>query len=427
MMIINTRIVKDFLLKPIFLWMLFLNLLSTAAFAEDVALDKIIAIVNDDVVMFSEVRRVALRYKQAGQKKLSDKDLIKKILDNIILEKIQLQRAKDVGINIDDASLNKAMESIAAQNKLNVAQLKVALTREGHNYKQFRENLRDRLYIDALQKNHRRGRQKITESAVDDLIRAESLSINKETQYHLLDILVPAANGISVPKFNQQLKKAQRLRKQLIGKSSPAISSIVKKMGASQKDLGWKKSQSLSPAYIRTLSLMGVGELSDIVRDPAGFHILKLIEQRGGARKITQQAKVRHILIPSTDPQAKLKATQLRNKILAGESFATLAKANSADKGSALQGGDLGLTNPASFVPPFAKAVMSLPLKTLSQPIQTRFGWHLIEVLERKETDQTREALKTQAESILNKKNQSEDTKNWLQGLRDQAYIEYRL
>ncbi|MEE9444393.1 MAG: peptidylprolyl isomerase [Cocleimonas sp.] len=427
MMIINTRVVHALITKHLISLMLFLSFLGATAHAEDIALDKIIAIVNNDVVMFSEVRSVALRYKQSGQRKLSEKELIKEILDKIILEKIQLQRAKDVGINIDDAAINKAMASIAEQNKLSLTQFKVALTQEGHGYQEFRDNLRDRLYIDALQKNHRRGRQKITESAVDDLIRAESLSINKETQYHLLDVLVPAANGISVPQFNRQLKKAQLLRKQLIGKSATSIPTIIKKMGASQKDLGWKKSQSLSPAYVRTLSLMGVGELSDIVRDPAGFHILKLIEQRGGVRKITQQAKVRHILIPTTNPQAKLKATQLRNKILAGGNFAKLAQDNSADKGSAQQGGDLGLTDPASFVPPFAKAVISLPLNTLSQPIQTRFGWHLIEVLERKATDQTREALKVQAEAMLNKKNQSNDTKNWLQGLRDQAYVEYRL
>ena len=426
-MIINTRTIQLLISKSLLSLMLLLSLFGATTYAEDIALDKIVAIVNDDVVMFSEVRRVALRYKQSGQKNLSDKDIIKEILDKIILEKVQLQRAKDVGIKIDDAALNKAMANIAEQNKLNLAQFKIALTQEGHNYDQFRENLRDRLYIDALQKNHRRGRQKITESAVDDLIRAESLSINKETQYHLLDVLIPAVNGISVPQFNRQLKKAQLLRKQLIGKTASNFATIAKRMGASQKDLGWKKSQALSPAYVRTLSLMGVGELSDIVRDPSGFHILKLIEQRGGKRKITQQAKVRHILISKSDAQAKLKATQLRHQILAGGNFAKLAEANSADKGSAKQGGELGLTDPGSFVPPFAKAVISLPLNTLSQPVQTRFGWHLIEVLERKATDQTREALKAQAESLLNKKNQSDDTKNWLQGLRDQAYIEYRL
>ena len=172
---------------------------------------------------------------------------------------------------------------------------------------------------------------------------------------------------------------------------------------------------------------MEEGELSNVIRNAVGFHILKLIEQRGGKRKITQQAQVRHILISNKVANGKLKATQIRNKILAGESFAKLAQANSSDKGSAQIGGDLGMTDPSGFVPPFAKAVRSLPLNSLSHPIKTRFGWHLIEVLERKTTDQTREALKLQAQSLISEKNQSEEYKNWLQGLMDEAFIEYRL
>jgi peptidyl-prolyl cis-trans isomerase SurA len=427
MMIFNKTQSLQFL-QIILSALLLFTLVSNGAYAKDVGLDKIVAIVNDDVVMFSEIKPIILRMKQAGQTQLSEKAMVKEVLDKVILDKIQIQRAKQVGINIKEVTLDKAMSGIAAQNKLSLSQLKVALNNEGLNYNQFRDNLRNKLTIDALQKSQRRGRQqKISESQVDDLIRAESLNLNKDTQYHLLDILVPAANGLSVAKFNQQLKKAQQLKIKLIAQPSNKIATIIKRFGASQQDLGWKKSQSLSPAYVRALSLLDMGELTDAVRDARGFHILKLIEQRGGNRKITQQARVRHILIPTSNPQAKVKAAQLRNKILAGGNFATLARTNSADTGSAQNGGDLGMMDPASFVPPFAKAVVSLPLNTLSQPIQTRFGWHLIEVLERKASDNTREALKLQAQSILNKKQLGDNTKNWLQGLRDQSYVEYRL
>jgi peptidyl-prolyl cis-trans isomerase SurA len=302
------------------------------------------------------------------------------------------------------------------------------LKNEGLNYKKFRENLRSKLIIDALQKSQRgSSQQKITESQVDDLIRAESLNLSKNTEYLLVDIFLPAANGVSVDQFNRKLKKAQQLRIKLVGQPGNTMIRLIKQFGASEQDLGWKKSQELSPAFVRALSLLGVGELTDVVRDARGFHILKLLEQRGGNRKVSQLAKVRHILIPSSNPQAKVKVTQLRNKLLAGGDFAALARANSSDKGSAQKGGDLGMMDPASFVPPFAKAVVSLPLNTLSQPIQTRFGWHLIEVLERKASDNTRKALKQQAQAILSKKELSNNTKNWLQGLRDQSYIEYRL
>jgi len=339
---------------------LLLSLINNTLNAKETGLDKIVAIVNDEVVMFSEIKPIILRMKQSGQTHGSDKSLIKEVLDKVILDKIQLQYAKRVGINVKEETLDKAMNAIASQNKLSLAQLKIALKNQGLNYKKFRDNLRRKLTLDALQKSQQGGRQqKITESQVDDLIRAESLNLSKDTEYLLVDIVMPAANGISVAAFNQQLKKAQQLRIKLVGQPGNKMIRLIKQFGASEKALGWNKSQDLSPAYIRALSLLGVGELSDVVRDARGFHILKLLEQRGGKRKMSQLAKVRHILIPSSDPQAKMKAAQLRNKILAGGNFATLARANSADTGSAKKGGELGMMDPASFVPPFAKAVVS--------------------------------------------------------------------
>jgi len=395
--------------------------------ARDVPLDKIAAVVNNDVVMLSEVLQTARKIKESGNTRLSDSELVKKVLEKLILEKIQVQKAKEIGVKIDNVALNEAMQRIAAQNKLNLEQFRVALKGEGLNYKDFRETIREKLYIDTLKKRQQGRNKKISENEVDSLIQSESLTLSKDVQYHLVDILFPAPNGISVKQFNTRYKQAQNLRKRLLAKSDKLSQAIIAKAGASKKDLGWKSSQSLSPVFLRTLSLMGEGELSNVVRDAVGFHILKLVEQRGGKRKIAQQAQARHILISNDTPNAKLKATQIRNKILAGESFAKLAQLNSADKGSAANGGDLGMADPAGFVPPFANAVRTLPLNTLSQPIKTRFGWHLIEVLERKTTDQTREALKLQAQSLISDKNKSEEYNNWLQGLMDEAFIEYRL
>ena len=395
--------------------------------ARDVPLDKIAAVVNNDVVMLSEVLQTARKIKESGNTRLSDSELVKKVLEKLILEKIQVQKAKEIGVKIDNVALNEAMQRIAAQNKLNLEQFRVALKGEGLNYKDFRETIREKLYIDTLKKRQQGRNKKISENEVDSLIQSESLTLSKDVQYHLVDILFPAPNGISVKQFNTRYKQAQNLRKRLLAKSDKLSQAIIAKAGASKKDLGWKSSQSLSPVFLRTLSLMGEGELSNVVRDAVGFHILKLVEQRGGKRKIAQQAQARHILISNDTPNAKLKATQIRNKILAGGSFAKLAQLNSADKGSAANGGDLGMADPAGFVPPFANAVRTLPLNTLSQPIKTRFGWHLIEVLERKTTDQTREALKLQAQSLISDKNKSEEYNNWLQGLMDEAFIEYRL
>lgn len=411
-------------------WILSIVLIITAfssTQAKEVALDRIAAVVNNDVIMLSEVLKIARRVKQSGQSKLSDNDLIKELLDKIILERLQLQKAQEIGVNIDDVAVNQAMQRIASQNKLNLEQFRIALKGEGINYKEFRESIREKLYVDALKKRQRGRNKKITENEIDGLIQSESYSLNRDVQYHLIDILLPAPNGISVKQFNLRMRKAQILRRKLIAKPIELDLNQIKKVGATNRDLGWKSSQSLSPVFMRTLSLMEEGELSNVIRDARGFHILKLVEQRGGKRKLTKQARVRHILISNEVANARLKSIQIRNKILAGENFAKLAKANSADTGSASAGGNLGMTDPSIFVPPFASAVRTLPLNTLSQPIKTRFGWHLIQVLERKTTDKTREALKLQAQSLISEKNQSSEYKNWLQGLMDEAFIEYRL
>jgi len=425
-MTIKHRFEMTFLTSKQMGTVLFALFFTLSAQAKEVSLDRIAAVVNNDVVMLSEVRDIVARLSR-NKSTAPPQEVYKKVLDKLIMEKIQMQRAKDLGIKIDNAALNRAVLSIAKQNKLNLDQFRVALAREGIDYKKFRESIRDKLYIESLRKRQQGRNAKISEIEVDDLIKDESLQLNQSVQYHIKDILVPAPNGLTVPQFNNKLAQAQQLRKQLIGKPEPKVASLLKKYGASLKDLGWQGSKELNPAKVRALSLLEPGELSNVVRDPAGFHILKLVEQRGGDRKIQKLARVRHILIPASDPKGRLKAILLRNKILAGESFAKLAKDNSADTGSAQNGGELDFTSPDSFVPPFAAAVKSLPLNTLSQPIKTRFGWHILEVLERKTTDTTREALKEKAGSLITDKKKSEEYKNWLQGLRDQAYVEYRI
>ena len=427
--LLQLQLLKPRVLLATFSATLMIGTLSIAQ-AQEIALDEIAAIVNDDVVMFSDVRRAALRTKKTTKAQVSDKALIKDALESLILQKVQLQRAKEIGIVIDDVAVDTAMLSIAKQNNLNLTQFKSALTKEGINYRAFRESTRDKIYLDTLRKRHQASSKTISEFEIDELIQSESQRLNKDVQYQLIDIMVSAPNGTSVQQFNRLLAKTQHLRKQLLANlttASQLSNPIIKKMGATSTDLGWKSSQSLSPAFVRTLSLLGAGELSNVVRDQRGFHILKLIAQRGGERKLTQQARVRHILIPSTDPQAKLKATILRNKILAGEDFASLAEKNSADKGSAQDGGNLGMMDPSVFVPPFKNAVKTLPLNSLSQPIQTQFGWHILEVLERKTTDQTREALKSQAQSVISKEKKGDELNVWLQGLRDEAFVEYRI
>ena len=394
---------------------------SYSAKAEDRALDGIAAVVNNELIMVSEVNAAAKELQKSTE--LTGNRLFQEVLEKLIMDRLQVQRAKEVGIKIDDAAVDTAMQSIAKQNNIDLQQLRVAIIERGINFKEFRESIRDRLYSDTLRRRQLR-RNNIGESEVDDLIQAESFKLSQNIQYQLIDIVVPN-NNTSVQQFNVNLNKARNVRNKLLLNKNLSSTEIAK-LGATMKELGWKNSETLSPAFSRTLSLMGEGEMSDVIRDAEGFHILKLVKQRGGKRQQIQEAKVRHILISNDDPKAKLKVTQFRNKILAGESFSQLATKFSADKGSAANGGELPMSNTANYVPPFAEAANTLALNTLSQPIKTRFGWHIMEVLERRKSDKTRESIKNKATQLLGTKNREEETKNWLKALRDDAYVEYR-
>lgn len=394
--------------------------------AQDKPLDSIAAVVNNDIIMVSEVRSAVSKVKIPNKAELSQSALFRQVLDTLILDKIQVQRAKQIGIKIDDAALDKAMLSIAAQNKLDLQQFRVALIKEGLNYEDFRESIRDQLYKDTLQKRQQGRNNNITESEVDDLVQAESMSLSRGVQYKIIDILVPNKHNNSVQQFNANLSRANSLRKRLLGKTKIS-SDLLKANGASIKDWGLVDASKLSPVYIRALSLMNEGELSNVIRDSKGFHILKLIKQSGGSTQKSQQVKARHILISNETPNARLKAIQIRNQILAGEDFAKLAQQFSNDKGSGEKGGDLGTTSPTSFVPPFARAVSTLPINTISRPIQTRFGWHIIEVLERQFGKSSRNDIKQQAQTLISEQKKNLELNNWLQSLRDQAFVEYRV
>lgn len=422
---LNTKhVMSRFSKSMVFLTLFVSSSISVTSHAAEQALDGIAAVVNSDVVMISELRAAAKKVSSSQTTDLPEQQLYKEVLEKLIMDKIQVQKAKAIGIKIDDAAVDTAMQTIAKQNNLNLQQLRLALIERGMNYKVFRESLRERLLSDNLRKRQQ-GRNSIGENEVDDLIQSESFNLSKDVQYELIDIVIPN-NTNSVKQFNANLKRAQNLRKKLLLNKNLSTPEMAK-LGAKKINLGWKNSETLSPIYSRTLSLMDEGELSEVIRDTQGFHIIKLVKQRGGKRQQIQEARVRHILISNKDPKAKLKVTQLRNKILAGGNFSQLAKKHSDDKGSAARGGDLPMSNTANYVPPFAKAANSLALNNLSQPIETQFGWHIIEVLERRNSDKTRESIKNKAKEVVGKQKREDDQQNWLKTLREEAFVEYRI
>lgn len=405
--------------------------ITSSIFGQEISVDKIAAIVNDDIILLSQVRENALQLKQLSNLQLNDNEYIKQALDTLILNKLQLQKAKDMGITVDNVALNQAMINLAQQNKLSLPKFRLALIKEGFNYKDFRETIRNKIYIDILQERRKNTNELISEREIDDLIKAESRSLSSNSSYHIIDIQIPFTHVNSVLKFNQSHKKAKLLRAKLVTSNLSTPNNIskelIKSTGTKATDLGWKQTKSLSPVFLTALSLINKGEISEVIRDSKGFHILKLIDKRGGKQTFDQQARVRHILISNPNNKSKTKILQIRKQIVSGSNFEKLAKKHSSDTGSAQNGGNLGLTNPNDFVAPFAQVVRTIPLNTLSLPIKTRFGWHILEVLERKVTDQTRQALKKKVEKIILEKNRVAKFNTWLQGLRDDAYIEYKI
>lgn len=400
--------------------------ISFSAQAADVNLDQIAVVVNQDVILMSDVRQAMRRLQVSeGKKNSSDTNtLAQRAMDNLVLDSLQLQAAKRAGIKLDDASIDEAVASVAQRNRLSVDGFKQVLRREGIDFNGFRDNLSNQLMINELKRQQSSRSNQISEQEISDLIASESEQITKGRSYYIQDLLIPTPANINVASFNTARRNADQLRKLAITSKDFMKTSFANSQAT---DLGWKSSDQLSFAYLKELTDLEVGQVSDVVHDARGFHVLKIVEQRGGSEVKASQVRVRHILIADTAPDAQAKAESIRQQLQQGGDFATLAKVNSADSGSAQNGGDLGWSDSKRYVAPFAKAVETLPLNTLSPLVKTQFGYHIIEVMERNEVDASRQALETQARQIILSKKQEQDYDAWVQGLRNDAFIEYRL
>lgn len=410
------------------------GLIQTAHAAEAVRMDQIAAVVNSDAIMMSEAsERARVLAASSKAKLLTPQQLLKKAVDELILERLQVQQAEKQNINIDDVTLNKAVESIARQNKLSLPQFRQALQQEGIDYDNFREQTRRRLMVDALRQRQIGGKVKVSDQEVQDLIAINSASLTKGERYHLQHILVSAPNGTPVARVNAARQRAEDIRRRIIaGEDFNRIASSESDSNAAREggSLGWQEAEKLPPSFRRTLALMQPGEISEVVRDPQGFHILKLLDRQGGERRMVNDTHARHILVSTekySDAQAKQKIDGIYQQLAGGADFAALAKANSDDPGSGSKGGDLGWVKQGQTVAPFEQAMNSSPLNAISQPFRTRFGWHIVQVLERRQADNTEQALRAKATDFLGDRKAEEQFQAWLQGLRNEAYIEYRI
>jgi peptidyl-prolyl cis-trans isomerase SurA len=408
-------------------------LVSYYAYAEQ--LDRIVAVVEDDVILESELQREAVaivRKLQASNTTMPPEYVLKRqVLEKMIVDRLQRHLAEKAGINMSEEMLTNSATEIAQRNNMTLEQFKEELQGQGMSYQAFLENMRNEIVINQLRGKEIGERIKVTDREIEHFIETEDKGGEGIGQYHLGHILVAVKEGASAEVIKKAINKAEQLVKDLRGgqdftKTAMSVSNDDNALKGG--DLGWRSKSDVPTLFVDTISKMSAGDVSDPIRSPSGFHIIKLMEAKGVGTQMITKAKVRHILIKTNelvdDDEAQKRLMALKQRIADGDDFATLARAHSDDKGSALKGGSLDWVGPDDLVKPFQEAMEKLAINDISDPVQTQFGWHLIQVLERENKDNTSDFKKNQIRDIIRKRKIEEETELWLRRLRDESYVE---
>ena len=407
------------------------------AAAPGVLLDRIVAVVNDGVVLQSElderVAQIDQRMHDRGVAPLPREQVEEQVLERLIIMETQRQRADRLGIQVDDDTLNRMLTSIAERNGIPFADLPRALAQQGVDYQEYREESRREMQLEQLRSRDVYSRISITPSEVDAYLRKMS-GRDQSVEYHLFHILVSIPSSASNEQIDQARQKALELRGRATGGEDFSRLAVAYSAGAQALqggDLGWRKLSAIPTLFVDPLLRMNPGDVSDPIPSPSGFHLVRLDETRGAERVVITQRHVRHILVEPNEvrPEALAhdKIVSLRARIEAGEDFETIAREESDDHASANAGGDLGWSAPGTYAGPFEDALAKLQPGALSEPVHTEFGWHLIELLETREHDNTDEQQRTLALQELRKQKAETEVDHWERQMRDEAYVEIRL
>ncbi|WP_018233670.1 peptidylprolyl isomerase [Thioalkalivibrio thiocyanodenitrificans] len=411
----------------------------SAQTTDDVTLDRIVAVVEDDVIMESELNyrldQIRQQIRSRGNQPPPDSVLVPQVMERLVIERLQLQRAAGMGIRIDDIALNEAMENIARENRMSLPRFRELLVAEGIDFQRFREQIRDEMAISQLRRRQVDNRIQVSEQEIDDLIASESGAIDQDVEYRISHILIPLAEGATPADIQEARERAESVRRLALEEERSFSELAVSESGGQQAleggDLGWRSAAQVPTVFARNVVLMREGDVSEVIRSPSGFHIVKLEGRRGGERARITQTHARHILISPTavlsDERARERLESLRRRIAMGDAFEDLARAHSDDRGSAMRGGDLGWSDPGDLVPAFEEVINNLPPGEISEPFRTQFGWHIAEVLDRREHDSSRQLMRAQAREIIRDRKREDETELWLRRLRDESYVELRL
>lgn len=417
----------------------FALLLSSGLGAQTI--DRIIAVVGEDVVMLSELKRegeaVFLRLRRANTQPMpSSEQILSSALDKLILDKLQLAEAKRLGIEAAPDTVATAIERIASNNRMNVEGLRRALEAEGMPFKRFQQNIRNEIVLRRLINREVTNKIQIATTEIDQYLAQQARAPENRAQVRLLHILIGTPEGASPDQILAAQQKAKETRQRLDqGEDFQVVAQAVSdgSEGISGGDLGWLNLAELPGEQGDTIARMQPGDIAGPFRNTSGFHLLKIEGFRGAdnQRQLVRQTEARHILIRTdevtSDADAQERLVQLRERAIDGDDFGNLARASSNDQASAIKGGDLGWVSPGNMVPEFEEAMNQTPAGEISKPFKSRFGWHIVQVLGHRQHDASEDAQRDTARKAIRERKAQEAKRQYLRRLRDEAFIELRL
>nr|WP_235015338.1 peptidylprolyl isomerase [Oceanicoccus sp. KOV_DT_Chl] len=398
--------------------------------AETQMLDQVIAIVDDDVVLASELqermRQVVLNIEKSGKTAPPLAEIQQEILNQLILENIQLQMANRAGVRISDAELNESLARIAGQNRMTIAQFKAALENDGLSYTATREQIRKDMMLQRVQQGNVNRSVQITDQEINNFLASEEGKTLTAPEYRMLHTLLPVASGADQATIDAAQQRADTLYQQIQSSSYEQVLTAAK---LEINDLSWRKAADLPSLISDLATTLDKTETAKPVQSPSGFHLVKLLDKRGDG-EVIPQTKARHILLKSSairdENATKAEINNLRKKIINGADFAELARKFSEDIGSAQEGGDLGWTSPGQLVGAFQTAMDDTDIDKVSPAFRSEYGWHILQVLERREKDVTDDIRKNMARGYIHRRKYDDELQTWLQKIRDEAYVDFK-
>lgn len=399
-------------------------------------IEGIAAVVNDGVVLNSELAKsmnnVVRDFRKQGKKLPPGDALRRQVLDKLILNEVQMQMARETGVVVTDDTVTRSLTKIASRNRMTLSQLRDYLAREGQSFAAFRHDIHQQLVLRKLRQRQVNNRITITDEELEQyLAKAENQDRSSEFLVSHILVAIPAAAS------PERLAKATKQANDLVararnGENFAELAAVHSNAPDALKggDLGWRKMERIPSIFTNRVSRMNKGEVSDAFRSPSGLHIIKMMDLRNADQYIVTQTKARHILVKTnevvSDLDAKTKLERIRDRIVNGEDFAALATGNSDDTASAIAGGDLGWVNPGQMVPEFQTVMDGLSDGQVSPPFHSPFGWHIVQVLSRRQEDKSDTVRRNQAREALIKRRVEEETELWLRRIRDEAFIEIK-